>query len=108
MATSMASNLKLLCVTTSNIIDATIYRKMIGSLMYLMNMRSDTCFVVKNLSQYIVDPRCVHLIDSKHVLRYLKGMIDYDLIYVRGYRIIIQGYVDSNWDGSVMDRKSTS
>jgi hypothetical protein len=73
MATPMASNMKLLDDTTSEVVDATLYRKMIGSLMYLMNTRPDICFVVNTLSQYMVDPRRVHLIAVKHVMRYLKG-----------------------------------
>ena len=44
MATPMASNLKLLCDTTSETVDVTIYRMMIGLLMYLTNTRSDICF----------------------------------------------------------------
>jgi hypothetical protein len=45
---------------------------MIDSLMYLTNTRLDICFVVNTLSQYLVDPRCVHLVAAKHVMRYLK------------------------------------
>ena len=41
MATPMASNLKLLSDASSNLVDATMYRQMIGSLMYLTNMRPD-------------------------------------------------------------------
>jgi hypothetical protein len=37
MATPMVSNLKLLQDMTSKVVDATLYRKMIGSLMYLTN-----------------------------------------------------------------------
>ena len=77
----MESNLNLLRDTTSEIVDATIYKKMIGSLMYLMNTRPNIFFVVNTLSQYMVDPRYVHLIAAKHVLRYLKGTIDYGLKY---------------------------
>ena len=44
MTTSMASNLKLLCDASSNSVDATMYRQMIGSLMYLTNTRLDICF----------------------------------------------------------------
>jgi hypothetical protein len=36
ISTPMVANLKLLCDTTSETVDATIYRQMIGSLMYLM------------------------------------------------------------------------
>ena len=79
MSTPMTMNLKLLGDTTSETVDATLYRKMIGLLMYLMNTRPDICFVVNTLSQYMVEPKQVHLIAAKHVLRYLKGMIDYGL-----------------------------
>ena len=79
MSTLMTTNLKLFGDTSSGTIDATIYRQMIGSLMYLMNTRPDICFAVNTLSQYMVDPRQVHLVVAKHVLRYLKGMIDYGL-----------------------------
>ena len=41
LSTSMASNLKLLCDTTSETVDAIVYKKMIGSLMYLMNTRTN-------------------------------------------------------------------
>ena len=75
MATPMASNLKLLSDASSEMVDATMYRQMIGSLMYLMNTRPDICFVVNTLSQYLIDLRSVHLISAKHILRYLKGTI---------------------------------
>src|SRR5713101_7843330 len=70
MATPMASNLKLLSDASSETVDATMYRQMIGSLMYLKNTRPDICFAVNTLSLYLTDPRSVHLIDAKHILRY--------------------------------------
>ena len=61
LATPMALNLKLLSDASSESIDATMYRQMIGSLMYLTNTRPDICFAVNTLSQYLTDPRSVHL-----------------------------------------------
>ena len=87
ITTPMASNLKLLCDASSESLDAMMYHQMIGSLMYLMNMRPDICFVVNTLSQLLIDPRHVHMIDSKHVLRYLKGTIDYGLKYDANHNI---------------------
>ena len=43
MTTPMASNMKLLSVASSEMVDATMYHQMIGSLMYL---RPDICFAV--------------------------------------------------------------
>jgi hypothetical protein len=54
-----------------------MYMQMIGSLMYLTNNRPNICFEMNTLSQYMVEPRCVHLIAEKNVLRYLKGTIDF-------------------------------
>ena len=79
MTTLMASNLKLLSYASSELIDATMYHQMIGSLMYLTNTRPDICFVVNTLSQFLIDPRHVHLIGAKHILRYLRGTVDYGL-----------------------------
>ena len=79
MTTPMTTNLKLFGDTTSERVDATLYRQMIGSLMYLTNTRPDICFAVNTLSQYMVDPRQVHLVMAKNVLRYLKGAMDYGL-----------------------------
>ena len=69
MNTPMASNMKLLSDASSESVDATMYRQMIGSLMYLTNTRPDICFAVNTLSQYLIDLRSVHLTAAKHILR---------------------------------------
>ena len=79
MATPMDTNLKLLSNETSELVDMTHYRQIIGLLMYLTNIRPDICFVVNTLSQYLVKPRRVQLIVANHVMRYLKGTIDFRL-----------------------------
>ena len=98
MATPMASNLKLLSDASSESVDAMMYHQMIGSLMYL---RPDICFVVNT-------SRNVHLIAAKHILRYLRGTVDFGLKYDANQRINLEGYVDLDWVGSAIDRKSTS
>ena len=50
MTTHMASKLKLLSDASSEAVDATMYHQMIGSLMYLTNMRPYIYFVVNTLS----------------------------------------------------------
>ena len=51
--------------------------------MYLTNTRPDICFAVNTLSQYLVQPRHVHLIAAKHLMKYLKGSIDYKAILMQ-------------------------
>ena len=50
MATPMASNLKLLSDASLEVVDATMYHQMIGSLMYLTNTRLDIFFALNTLS----------------------------------------------------------
>ena len=56
----------------------------------------------------MVEPRCAHLIATKHVLRYLKSTIDYGLQFVADYEFRLVGYTDLDWVGSVIDQNSTS
>ena len=76
MSTPMDTNLKLLSDESSELVDVTRYRQIIGSLMYLMNSKTHIFFVASSLSQYLVKPRHVHLIATKHVMRYIKGTIE--------------------------------
>ena len=78
-----------------------MYRQMICSLMYLTNTRPDIHFVVNTL-------RHVHLMVAKNAVRYLKGTVEYRLKYEVNQKINLEFYVDSDWVGSAIDRKSTS
>ena len=108
MSTPMITNWKKLHASKGELVDPTLYRQLIGSLMYLVNARLDLCFVVNTLSQLMVEPRSVHWVAAKHVLRYLAGIVDFGLDYRRSDGIRLVGYTDSDWAGSVADRKSTS
>jgi hypothetical protein len=77
------------------------YRQMTDSLVYLTNTRPDICFAVNTLNQYMVEPRRVHLVATKHVLRYLKCTVDY------GLRYDVDCEIRLHWAGSVRDWKST-
>jgi hypothetical protein len=103
----MITNLKKLSDLYSELVDPTLYRQLIGSLMYLVNTRPDIFFIVNTLSQFMVEPRQVHWISAKHVLKYLRGTVEYGLRYVRGDGLQLQGYIDSDWVRSAMDRKNT-
>jgi hypothetical protein len=108
MNTPMETKLKLMVDTSSELIDVMMYRRIIGSLMNLTNTRLDICFAVNILSQFLVEPRRVHLVAAKHVMRYLKGTLDFGLSYNGDHDFNMSGYTDSDWVGSVFDIKSTS
>jgi hypothetical protein len=68
MTTPVTINMKLLSDSSSDLVDPTMYRQLIGSLMYLVNTRSDICFAVNTLSQHMVEPRQVHWMAAKDML----------------------------------------
>ena len=72
--------------------------------MYLTNTRPDICFAVNTLSQYLVQPRWVHLVAAKHVMR----TIDFGLYYDGSHKYRLYGYIDADWAGSISDRKSST
>ena len=76
--------------------------------MYLTNTRPYICFALNTLIQLLTDSRHVHLIAANHILRYLRVTVDYGLKYEANQKINLEGYVDSDWEGSVIDRKNTS
>ena len=39
---------------------------------------------------------------AKHVVRYLRGTVDYGLKYEVNQKINLEGYVDSDWEGSTL------
>jgi hypothetical protein len=65
-------------------------------------------FCCEHLESISVEPIRVHIVAAKHVMKYLKGMLDFGLSYNEDQDFKLSGYTDSYWVGSVSDRKITS
>jgi hypothetical protein len=90
VAAPMVTNMKKRCVSTFDFekIDPTLYKQLIGSLMYLVNTRPNIFYVVSTLSQFMSHPRQTHRIVVKHVLRYLQGIIGHGMRYTSSIGMI--------------------
>jgi hypothetical protein len=86
------------------------YREIVGSLIYAMACtRPDLCWIVTKLSQHLDNPDEADWVMVKHVLRYIKGTLDYKLHYTKSSdRLCLSGWSDSDWGSSVEDRRSTT
>ena len=71
-------------------INATMYRQLIGSLMYLTATRPDLMYVVSLMSRFMASPIELHLQATKRVLRYLKGTIDLGIKVFSTICIVVQ------------------
>ena len=89
-------------------IDSTHYRRIIGCLRYLLHTRPDLAFSVGMASRFMEKPTAKHLAAVKQILRYLKGTLNYGLVYTQeGKQELLVGYTDSDVGGDVVGRRST-
>ena len=81
MDTPLLGNWRKEDATSREVFDATIYSQLVGSLMYLLNTRTNIFYVVNQLIQAMVKPTKLFWKVWNHVLRYLRGTLEYGLWY---------------------------
>ncbi|CAJ2661747.1 unnamed protein product [Trifolium pratense] len=101
-------NEKLKKENGGRLIDASMYRSLVGSLFYLTTSRPDLMFAATLLSRFMSKPSHLHLGAAKRVLRYVMGTMEYGIRFEKNSKFEAKGYCDSDWAGSVDDMKSTS
>ncbi|GJS18081.1 hypothetical protein Tco_0412553 [Tanacetum coccineum] len=89
-------------------VDATLYRGMIGSLMYLTSSRPDLIYAVCLCARYQAKPTEKHLNAVKRIFRYLKGTINMGLWYSKDTGMSLTAYADADHAGCQDTRRSTS
>jgi hypothetical protein len=92
------------------LVDATDYRRVIGSLRYLVNTQPDLAFAMGYLSRFMESPHQDHQDAVKQVLRYIAGTCSHGLFYTKHERgqAGLVGYSDADMAGDLDGRKSTS
>ena len=86
----------------------TMYRSIIGSLLYVTTTRLDVVQTVGLVSRFQSGPKETHVAAVKIILRYLKGTVDYGLWYPKINSFTLREFTDVDWVGSIDNRKSTS
>ena len=104
MSTPLDRNRKIDADSGATVCDPTQYRQIIGSLIYLTITRPDLSYSVGLLSQFMQNPRNLHLDCAKRILRYVSATMDYDIVYKSNATIRLEGYTDSDWAGYKVDR----
>uniref|UniRef100_A0A2N9HM45 Uncharacterized protein n=1 Tax=Fagus sylvatica TaxID=28930 RepID=A0A2N9HM45_FAGSY len=88
--------------------DATLYRQLVGSLVYLTVTRPDIAHVFHLVSQFLVAPHSTHYAAVIHILRYIKGTMFHGLHFSAHSTIDLCTYSNAYWVGDLTDRRSTS
>ena len=89
-------------------VDDTLYKKIVGSLMYLTTTRPDIIHVVSVISRYMECPIEIHLLAAKRIFQYLQGTKEFGLFYKNEERLDLFSFIDSDSIGDLDDKKSTS
>ncbi|KAE8676544.1 hypothetical protein F3Y22_tig00111584pilonHSYRG00119 [Hibiscus syriacus] len=107
-STPMEPNIKMCAHEGKDLEDATMYRQLVGSLIYLTLTRPDISYAVGVMSRYMKNPKKPHLEAVRRILRYVKNTIDYGLLYKKGEDCKLVGYCDADYAGDHDTRRSTT
>eukprot|EP00253_Pinus_taeda_P021633 PITA_21633 len=104
--TPLQQNLTLCSDDGTKEVDATMYRQLVSSLIYLTTTRLDLAYSVSVLSQFMSKPLESHWVAAKSVLRYLFGTVNYGILYTNASDVILAGFSNSDCAGNLDDRRS--
>jgi len=94
----MSTSVKISSDLAGKPVDPSLYRSMIGSLLYLTASRPDIAFSVGVCARFQANPKESHITAVKCIIRW----------YSRETNLVVARYPDADWAGNADDRKSTS
>ena len=100
--------MKLQEVDSSPVVNNTLYRQLIGCLLYLTHTRTDLSHAVSVASRYMDQPDEIHWRVSKSILNFVQGTRTRGIFYNAKSNLELVGFIGSDWEGDNTNRKSTS
>jgi hypothetical protein len=106
--TPFLSRVKLEDGGETPLVDKTLYKQLVGSLLNLRHSRTDLSYAVGAVSKFMQEPHDVHWKVAKCILRYVQGTITFGIHYAVDSTLDLIRFTNSNWVGDSTGRKSTS
>ncbi|XP_050895959.1 uncharacterized mitochondrial protein AtMg00810-like [Lathyrus oleraceus] len=75
--------------------DQSLYKSLIGSLLYLTARRPNIAFAVGTCARYQSEPKMHHITQVKRILKYINGTSDYGMLYSHNANSLLTGYCDA-------------
>ena len=85
----------------------TLYKQLVGCLLYLTHTRTDIYYAVSVAYRHIEQPHVIHWSPTKRILHFVQGTKTHGIHYVAKYDLWLVGFTNSDWVGDNNDRKST-
>ena len=102
------SGIKMHEFGNSPMVDITLYKQLLGSLLYLTHTKPDLSYAVSVVARHMHQPHELHWKDAKIILQYVQGTKKFRVHYTASSSLQLAGFSDSDWVGDPIDRKSTS
>ncbi|XP_028126815.1 uncharacterized protein LOC114323414 [Camellia sinensis] len=103
--TPIELNVKVYTIDGVPLNDPTLYRELVGCLVYLMVTRPDLAYAIHVVNQFVSTPRCTHCTALVQILRYFRGTIFQGLLLSYTSSLELVAYADADWAGDITDRK---
>jgi len=104
----LEQNVKLSVDESDLVEDTTMYKCIVGNLIYMTITRPNLSYVIGMVSHFMQTPRKPPLDAVRHILRYINHMLQCGIFYDTKSQLQVHGYKYANWVGNVSDRKSTN
>ena len=88
--------------------DPTLYRTIVGSLVYLTITRPNIAHAVHVVSQFVTSPTTVHWAAVHRILRYLRGTRFQSLLLSSSSSLELRAYSDADWASDPTDQRSVT
>jgi hypothetical protein len=86
----------------------TLYKSLVGSLLYLTTTRPDIMYAANFVSRFMESPKDSHWKMEKRILRYVANTLNFGLWYTQSDDNHLSGYTDIDFAGNLDDKKITS
>ena len=106
--TPMSPNVKLIVDLLSKSVDPTLYKSMIGSLLYLTASRPDINYSVEVYAWYQANPKESNVTAIMHIIKYIKSTSNFGVWYDKDTNDVLTMYSNVDLAGNADDHKSTS
>lgn len=88
--------------------DPSLYRCLIGKLLYFTVSRPDITFAINKLSQFVSRPGKTHLGSAYYLLLYLKSSPGYDIFLSASPSFQSRAFTDVDWGSCIYTRRSST
>ncbi|XP_057730183.1 uncharacterized mitochondrial protein AtMg00810-like [Arachis stenosperma] len=107
-STPLEPNVRFTPIDGTVLDNLTLYRQLVGGLIYLSVTRPDIAYPVHVLSQFLSAPRTTHYAAVLRIFRYIKGTLFHGLYFSAHSSLSFQAYSDADWASDPTDRRSTT